>query len=456
MTGGDHVRLTAAELPEAAGRQSPADIGLDRQQRESGRPGVARNNEASKDAALDPPSGGRPQDREGKPRLGAFGWVKQFFRTSIVVVLSVFALLFAWEFVNRNRFQVTTIAVPETLSKSGLTSEVAAHRVGDLILKVLHGHPRSVRWREGVAVRAPVADMPRELPEITIPQAGISIRSLEGFIRSFVPERWRHDVSGEFVELGEQLSLRVRLNGKVVFFGQDIEPGAADRLLQRATPATVEAMYRGRFNQDLEEWIRWFGRKVRVLSPELLSRWNNSSLHSDLGWFLYVGRRFDEAVDEFEEARQLNPGTAGPLIDLGNVLIDSHKLDKASEIYRKAIELDEEAAGTVVGLANVMVEQHKYLEAEVQYRRAISLDQTIAAPHVGLAMLLAQQKKIVEAAAELQKAALLDPTDAVASMDFGILLTTQDKTEEAETQFRKAMHIDPTDGHRTYSWAACL
>ena len=165
MTGGDHVRLTAAELPEAAGRQSPADIGLDRQQRESGRPGVARNNEASKDAALDPPLGGRPQTGRAAPftRLRVGKAIFPHFDCGGFVRLR--ALLFAWEFVNRNRFQVTTIAVPETLSKSGLTSEVAAHRVGDLILKVLHGHPRSVRWREGVAVRAPVADMPRELPE---------------------------------------------------------------------------------------------------------------------------------------------------------------------------------------------------------------------------------------------------------------------------------------------------
>jgi hypothetical protein len=188
MIGGDQVRLTAPELPEAPGQLSSADFRAKREQQESATLEVAGNPEALKDAAKPPPKE-RPEDRAGRPSFGAFAWVKQFLRTSIVLVLSIFALLFAWEFVNRNRFQVTTIAVPETLSKRGLTSEVAAHRVADLIEKVLHGHPRSVRWVEGVPVRFAVADVPRELPEITIPQAGISIRSLEGFIRSFVPER---------------------------------------------------------------------------------------------------------------------------------------------------------------------------------------------------------------------------------------------------------------------------
>ena len=184
-----------------------------------------------------------------------------------------------------------------------------------------------------------------------------------------------------------------------------------------------------------------------MLSPELLSRWNNSSLHSDLGWFLYVGRRFDEAVDEFEEARQLNPGTAGPLIDLGNVLINSHKLDKASEIYRKAIELDEEAAGTVVGLANVMVEQHKYLEAEVQYRRAISLDQTIACPARRSCHALGTTKEDCRSRGRVTESGSSRP-DRCSGID-GLRNATDNwrrRPREAETQFRKAMHIDPTDG----------
>jgi hypothetical protein len=54
-----------------------------------------------------------------------------------------------------------------------------------------------------------------------------------------LPESWHHDISGEFTSSDGQLSLRLRVNGEIVFSATTAASDSIDDLLGKGAVALV-------------------------------------------------------------------------------------------------------------------------------------------------------------------------------------------------------------------------
>ena len=56
----------------------------------------------------------------------------------------------------------------------------------------------------------------QDAADVTVPDAGVSIAGMARSMRRWLPEGWRHEISGELTRSGSKISLRLRLNGRVI------------------------------------------------------------------------------------------------------------------------------------------------------------------------------------------------------------------------------------------------
>ncbi|KAM3099070.1 tetratricopeptide repeat protein [Phormidesmis sp. 146-12] len=140
-------------------------------------------------------------------------------------------------------------------------------------------------------------------------------------------------------------------------------------------------------------------------------------IYSYLGYVLMDQKRFDEAVDTYHKAIQLDKSNASAYHGLGNALREQGKLDGAIAAYRKATQLVNDYTSAYANLGNALREQKKLDEAIAAYSKAISLpnfqgDSAVSAhaiAHTGLGLALQSQGKFLEAREELSKAMAIDP-----------------------------------------------
>jgi len=91
---------------------------------------------------------------------------------------------------------------------------------------------------------------------------------------------------------------------------------------------------------------------------------------------LYLEKRYDEALERYDRAGKLAPGS--PVIDLniGNALYGKGDYEKAYERYRQAFSAKERslAQGARFNAGNAHFAQEKWQEAIQQYKEALRLD----------------------------------------------------------------------------------
>ena len=197
------------------------------------------------EVAIPPPESGEPGAEKPKKKAGKRSkksssqrhWerVRSWAKIAVAIAVTVFAgiptvvavgLLVASLLVlifHRHSLDLDTIGVPETLSKAGFTSEVATQHLRDAIWAVqqkAQGIAKTAtapaessmpKGLQGETVAVTGIDIDQDLSKITIPNTGLSLQSVAMALRSLV-SGWRNEVSGEFVQSANGISLRLRHN----------------------------------------------------------------------------------------------------------------------------------------------------------------------------------------------------------------------------------------------------
>src|SRR6266436_4636645 len=290
-----------------------------------------------------------------------------------------------------------------------------------------------------------------ELSAITIPKTGLSLQSVAVAVRSLLPG-WRHEVSGEFVQSGNGISLQLRHNGRVIFSetAKDADPDAADTLLRKDLQGGAFKVVKETQPYVAASALYGDGRSdEQVTAAEKEADQIIASLPAtdeNVIWAINLKGVIADVRGEYPEAESLLkkfPRFAGARLNLGNVYDHQHKPAMAITEYQAAIWLDPKLASPHAHLCKVYDEQHSLEIAILECQTAIQLDPKDATYHNNLGKVYQDQHKPEMAIAKFQKAIQLDPKSALPHSNLGIVYYDQHKLEMAIAEARAAIQRDP-------------
>ncbi len=400
----------------------------------------------------------------------------------------------------RDDYMLDPMLIPTRIQQMGYTGEVVASRLADEIQSVnrsAHGDVttlRAVSGRLGLAQALSMSSNSK-LPDVEVPETGLSLRSVAQLIRVAFNAN-QHHVGGEIVEThnGQGAYLIVRLDtqrGESILLNLDsIDAGiaqAARQFVRLAQPCVFAA-----YAHTSGELVQASEAMHTCLQDPVNRR--DASLQNLYGLVLTDSRQLAPAIVAFQRATELNPQFAPAYSNWGNALYSwaaSSQNDSLGEIilhqatiqYERAIELDprlapaHNGAGQVLGLVGELMaakaglarrsgdsESAKVLAdsayemidtAITRFVHAIQLDSMLGVAHsnLGYALLIRakqsappSQSDFDTARAALQRATVLAPRLAMAYNNLGVALFDQPARDEraAIEMYEKAMVLDST------------
>ena len=260
-------------------------------------------------------------------------------------VLLVVLPLLLLEMYRYPRIVVDPISVPLELENIGYTPDVVARRLVDGIhefpdtyrfigMASLCKQPRPISPSVDLRHESSVVDLSKDRgvvtpsgalkhdqsrPDFVVPGMGLSIRAVAAYLRNrFYPPI---TVSGELVYTRIAASLRLRVDGRKV--GDITRKKVDERVIEQ-----LEQLFREGAHQVIEQ------SDPSKLGLEFANLYNN------FGLLLVNECNYDDAIDKFQKAVEIDPNFAEALYNWGYVLgIHKGEYALAAEKFEKADKL---------------------------------------------------------------------------------------------------------------------
>ncbi len=100
-----------------------------------------------------------------------------------------------------------------------------------------------------------------------------------------------------------------------------------------------------------------------------------------------TGASFDEIIEAYQKSADLDPRSAGALVNLGTMFFNGHAWADAEKQYKKALEVDPDYALAHFNLGNLYDEQGDVPAARHHYQEALRLQPHYADAHYNIALL---------------------------------------------------------------------
>jgi tetratricopeptide (TPR) repeat protein len=178
-------------------------------------------------------------------------------------------------------------------------------------------------------------------------------------------------------------------------------------------------------------------KEARAKQEEEVKKHDTMKGRFDKGRELYAAKQYDQAVEEFKAAAELDPGQHVIYANLAESYKNLRKYDDAIQSYTKALEV---------------------LTAKQEAKPEAKPDPQIEASYrMNLALVYAMGGKMENALAETQKAGQLNPAvGSKAYYNLGATLVNSGKSSEAVDAFKKAVEVDPGNADAHYQLGICL
>jgi tetratricopeptide (TPR) repeat protein len=109
------------------------------------------------------------------------------------------------------------------------------------------------------------------------------------------------------------------------------------------------------------------------------------------------GAPFEEIVNAYCKAIELNPGAAGAMVNLGTIYYRERRFTEAECYYRDAVRADPKYPLAEFNLGNLYDEQGRTADAATHYGRALALNPQYADAHFNLALLSERLGEVLKA-----------------------------------------------------------
>lgn len=122
------------------------------------------------------------------------------------------------------------------------------------------------------------------------------------------------------------------------------------------------------------------------------------------------GAPMDQVAAAYERAIQLDPASAGSLVNLGTLHFHAHNWQEAEDCYRRAVEADPNYALAYFNLGNLYDEQGNRTKALFHYQAALRLNPTYADAHYNIALLYQSGGELMKAVSHWRTFLKIDPS----------------------------------------------
>ena len=174
---------------------------------------------------------------QGPPLLSrCTKFVVHNFNTLVVKLPGAIIVIFIFWMIIRGLTEHVTVieplSVPRQLEDRGYTPEVAGKHMRDAIDKFASA--------VNTTMKTPEIALQGELPNIVVPTVGISLDAIVASIRTMLRSTRSRSITGEFTSLGNQLWLRLRLDGHEIYSSPAGDLEKPDDLLAGAAPEILK------------------------------------------------------------------------------------------------------------------------------------------------------------------------------------------------------------------------
>lgn len=165
--------------------------------------------------------------------------------------------------------------------------------------------------------------------------------------------------------------------------------------------------------------------------------------HCNLGIALADEGKQNEAVEQFNQALEINTNDAKSINNLGKVLTSEGKLDEAIQDFHRSLQLDSDDPAALDNLAVALAAQGKQQEAFQDFDKATRLNPNDAEIYYNLGNTLTVGGDLDGAVENYEQALQINPDFAEAHCNLGLVLVKQGNLDEAVNQYEQAIQIKP-------------
>ena len=198
------------------------------------------------------------------------------------------------------------------------------------------------------------------------------------------------------------------------------------------------------FNQAIQSY-----ENAKELEP------NNFEPYYLLGEIAHIQKKKSDAIELYQKAIELNPKHFESLAKLGEIYLFDEKLKDSIKYYQLAYELKPNSALVCYRLAENFKKSARYDEAIEYYQKALEINPDSAKTYYQLAIILDKLGKHSQAREYRDRAIKIKPDSTFAWVKLGDVLTTQNKLDEAIKCYQTACYqrnIELKPELKQYDW----
>jgi tetratricopeptide (TPR) repeat protein len=156
-------------------------------------------------------------------------------------------------------------------------------------------------------------------------------------------------------------------------------------------------------------------------------------------------RRYDQALDDYNRALEVDPQDGAAYRDRGNVYGLQRRFDQALEDLNKALELDPQDATAYSGRGNIYSWLRRYDQALEDLNRALELDPQNVRAYLHRGRVYSWLRRYDQALEDLNRALKLDPQNGAAYRNRGNIYSWQQHYDQALEDLNRALEPNPQD-----------
>jgi len=182
-----------------------------------------------------------------------------------------------------------------------------------------------------------------------------------------------------------------------------------------------------------------------------------ADVYNMLGFIYYTSSRFEDAIESFKKAIEINPAYTEASLNLSVVYNELGQFDRSSEVYSRAREarknaqtyLDPYVKGKLAnmhsGLGSIYKDLGFYNEAADEFRKALKLCPDFVDIRTSLGVALRDSKDYDGALNELEETVRAHPDYAPSRVQLGLTYYTMGQHEKAKSEWLKVLRANPGD-----------